>query len=174
MIDFTTIEYLKTGNTRQRQAYRVLSDIGIFEKLSAFSPLLTGTIPIEIDVPSSDLDIICECENHMAFAGILEQEFGNEDQFKLKTSHWGGLPTIVASFEVGEFEIEVFGQPVPTQEQNAFRHMMIEYYLLQKRGPDFKAEIIELKRKGMKTEPAFAQLLGLPGNPYEALLGVDI
>jgi hypothetical protein len=60
MIDFTTIDYLKEGNDRQKKAYEVLLKYKIFEKLSNYSPLLAGTVPIEIDIEGSDLDIICE------------------------------------------------------------------------------------------------------------------
>jgi len=57
MIDFTTIDYLKNGNERQKRAYEVLLKYKIFEKLSNYSPVLAGTFPIEIDVEGSDLDI---------------------------------------------------------------------------------------------------------------------
>ncbi|MPT30493.1 MAG: DUF4269 domain-containing protein, partial [Chryseobacterium sp.] len=49
MIDFTTVNYLKEGNERQKRAYEVLVKHKIFEELSDYSPLLAGTIPIEID-----------------------------------------------------------------------------------------------------------------------------
>lgn len=48
--------------------------------------------------------------------------------------------------------------------------MLIEHQILLKRGDDFKQQIIGLKLKGLKTEPAFAKLLGFKGDPYLALL----
>ena len=50
--------------------------------------------------------------------------------------------------------------------------MLIEHEILELKGPPFKAVILELKRAGLKTEPAFAKALGLTGNPYEELLKV--
>ena len=48
--------------------------------------------------------------------------------------------------------------------------MIIEHHILQQEGEDFKRKVVALKESGMKTEPAFAQLLGLDGDPYLALL----
>jgi hypothetical protein len=62
MIDFTTIDYLKNGNAKQRRAYEVLTKHKLFEKLKYYPPILAGTIPIEIDIEGSDLDIICEVD----------------------------------------------------------------------------------------------------------------
>ena len=57
-----------------------------------------------------------------------------------------------------------------SDQQNAYKHMIIEYSILKEKDTKFKAEIIKLKSEGMKTEAAFAQLLGLLGNPFEELL----
>lgn len=48
--------------------------------------------------------------------------------------------------------------------------MLVEYKLLQQHGEDFRQQVVALKKAGIKTEPAFAKLLQLPGDPYEALL----
>lgn len=68
------------------------------------------------------------------------------------------------------FEIEIFGQTIPTKQQFAYRHMMVEHNLLNKYGEVFRQQIIELKRQGHKTEPAFAIALNLTGDPYMELL----
>ena len=48
--------------------------------------------------------------------------------------------------------------------------MIIENDILKEKGLDFKQKIKQLKSDGLKTEPAFAKLLGLQGNPYIELL----
>lgn len=62
MIDFTEIDYLKNGNERQKKAYEILTKYRILEKMKDYSPILAGTVPIEIDIKGSDLDIIFEVD----------------------------------------------------------------------------------------------------------------
>lgn len=168
MIDFTIIDYLKEGNEREKRAVEVLLKYEIFEKLSKYSPLLAGTIPIEIDVEESDLDIICEVEDKAEFERFLIQSFKNFN-LRIEKLDINNEESLVCNFELEEFPIEIFGQKKPVTEQNAYRHMIAEYRILQEKGEEFKQKIIELKKKGIKTEPAFGMLMGLD-NPYEDLL----
>lgn len=56
---------------------------------------------------------------------------------------------------------------------NAYRHMLVEARVLRLLGGEFMRRVVELKEKGVKTEPAFARLLGLDGDPYVAVLGLE-
>jgi hypothetical protein len=168
MINFLNISYLQFGNEKQIKAYHILTDNQVLEKLSAHHPILVGTIPINIDLENSDLDIICEVSDKNEFINQLNLSFGIEKGFVITESP--KFNAIKASFLTGDFEIEIFGQNIPTRQQNAYRHMLIEHKLLLERGEKFRQKIIDLKQQGYKTEPAFAKLLGLEGNPYEELL----
>ncbi|MES2445583.1 MAG: DUF4269 domain-containing protein [Bacteroidota bacterium] len=170
MIDFLKIDYLKDGNERQKAAFEVLTKHLVFEKLKNFNPILTGTIPINIDIPESDLDIICFYPNKVDFIDRIVKNFGQEKNFQLKKTIIHDNETVIANFWIDEFEIEIFGQNIPTTAQNAYKHMIIEQQILTKMGEEFRLKIIKLKNDGYKTEPAFAMLLGLSGNPYNALL----
>ena len=170
MINFTNILYLKRGNSRQQHAYNLLSEYCIFEKLANYQPLLAGTIPINIDLPTSDLDIICYWKNKEQFKTLLQKEFKQHPKFVLKETLNRNHETIIARFQLEYFPIEIFGQNRPSATQEAFRHMLIEHALLEKYGEGFRKQIIQLKNQGYKTEPAFAQLLGITGNPYDELL----
>jgi len=141
--------------------------------LQDFHPVLVGTIPIEIDIPESDLDIICECKNLEAFKSRLMALFSEKDHFKIEKSNVNKIPSTVCNFKTKHFEFEVFGQNIPTHKQYAYRHMLIEYQLLNEKGTNLKKAIIQLKKEGYKSEPAFAKLLELSGNPYEALLTLE-
>lgn len=162
--------YLKTGNKRQQQAYRTLKELGLFDKLASFDPVLTGTIPIEVDIPSSDLDVICEVKCGSLFENLINDQYGNLPGFALRKTKKQGCTTIISKFQHDTFEIEIFGQALPVTEQMAYRHMIKEYEILQRQGPAFKKQVIELKEQGLSTEAAFAQLLGIQGDPYLELL----
>ncbi|MCL3782606.1 DUF4269 domain-containing protein [Prolixibacteraceae bacterium JC049] len=172
-IDFKQIDYLQTGNAKQRLAYRTLTDNNILDILYEFDPILVGTIPINIDIENSDLDIICYIVDREYFKQHIERNFDHYSEFKIWENNTLQHHAVVASFQTDDFEIEIFGQNVPTSQQNAYRHMIIEHQLLIQNGKEFRNKVIELKQKGMKTEPAFAHILGLEGNPYEALLRLE-
>ncbi|WP_294205193.1 DUF4269 domain-containing protein [uncultured Chryseobacterium sp.] len=173
MIDFTAIDYLKEGNETQRRAYEVLTRYRIFEKLKAYSPVLAGTIPIGIDVEGSDLDIICQvdltCEEDFLDELMFKKMVPQDVEVAVESMVVNGKKSIVLNFVLDGFPVEIFGQDIPPVQQNAYLHMLAEYRILKEKGDGFKQEIIQLKRQGIKTEPAFGLLLGLE-DPYEDLL----
>lgn len=172
-IDFKNLDYLRRGNNKQKQAYAVLTKNEVMTSLKEFDPILVGTIPINIDLENSDLDIVCHFLDSNHFENFLVRKFGTIEKFKTWKNTSQESLAIVANFFIDGFEIEIFGQNIPTIEQKGYRHMLIEHKLLEERGDKFRKKIIELKGMGYKTEPAFAFELGLEGNPYEALLGLD-
>jgi hypothetical protein len=172
MTNFKNIDYLKSGNKRQKEAYLLLKTLKIFESLKKYNPILVGTIPIEIDIPESDLDIICQFEDQDEFSQRLVEIFGKNESFSLNSKYFNGILSIIAKFDAANFKIEIFGQNIPTEHQNAYKHMLIENKVLLEKGEEFKAAIVNLKQKGLKTEAAFSELLGLAGDPYKALLNI--
>ncbi|KAF2514253.1 DUF4269 domain-containing protein [Flavobacterium foetidum] len=174
MTDFTKIAYLKNGNLKQKRAFEVLTHYKVLENLAEFDALITGTIPINIDIDGSDLDIICYWKNKTYFIEKVKLLFQKYNGFWIKENIINAQESVVASFRLDEFEIEIFGQNIPTQNQNAYKHMVVEAKILRSKGENFRVEIIKLKQNGHKTEPAFALLLGLKGNPYEELLSYEV
>lgn len=170
-IDFENIEYLKTGNERQQSAYEILKKHRVLGLLESFDPILTGTIPIAIDIETSDLDISCCYSDKNEFIRTITRLFAIEKQFILSEN--SEFDSVVCTFWLDDFEIEIFGQNIPTKQQYAYRHMLIEHQLLEERGETFRQEILALKKQGYKTEPAFGIALGLGGNPYEELLNFE-
>ena len=66
-MNWYNIEYLLSGNHKQKTAYKILKEIDIFNILKSYNPILVGTIPINIDLDTSDLDIICQVNHFEAF-----------------------------------------------------------------------------------------------------------
>lgn len=162
--------YLKRGNDTQRRAFQTLVSLRVFERLAAYDPVLVGTIPIDVDIKTSDLDVICDARNLDAFERDVREHFGAKRAFAIKRNVHHGVPAVIARFETDAFPIEIFGQPLRVAEQAAYRHMVVEARLLQLGGQGARDAIRELKRAGVKTEPAFAQHFNIAGDPYAALL----
>lgn len=169
--DFENIAYLKSGSPIQLQAFNILSDSKILYHLEPFKPVLTGTIPLDLFIPNkSDLDIIIQSDRLQIMEQRLTDTFAKKKKLSTKLMMVRKRPTLVCRFLERDFQIEIFCQPVPVKQQLSYRHMVIEYWLLQTHGDRLKKKILELKKDGVKTEPAFAQVLNLEGDPYDALL----
>ncbi|NHA06124.1 DUF4269 domain-containing protein [Mucilaginibacter sp. HC2] len=167
---FHNLDYLSTGKIQQQAAYNLLLKYNLFGILQAFDPILAGTVPINIDIENSDLDIICCFTNKADFKNIVALNFSALEGFKLTDTIIDQQETIMVNFSVDGWPVEVFGQDIPTRQQNAYKHMVVEHLLLEHYGEPFRQQVIELKKQGYKTEPAFARLLGLNGDPYLELL----
>ncbi|MBP7501096.1 MAG: DUF4269 domain-containing protein [Chryseobacterium sp.] len=169
-MNFLTLDYLKDGSEIQNKIHFVLEKHQIFDKLKEYNPILTGTFPININIKNSDLDIILETDDLMRAKDFIINEFQNQKEFDIQFCKINDIDSLVCNFILEEFPIELFAQKVPTKLQNAYLHMIKEYEILEKEGEEFRKQIINLKEKGWKTEPAFAKLLGLKEDPYLELL----
>ncbi|MBP9682552.1 MAG: DUF4269 domain-containing protein [Bacteriovorax sp.] len=163
------INDLQFGNERQKKAYFAIQQLNLFNKLSKYSPFLAGTIPLDIDVDSSDLDIICESVDIAEFESTLKFHFEELESFTSYTQNVRDVPTFIACFKYLEFDFEFFCQSVPVRKQCAYIHFVIEFRLLTLGGVKAHESIRHLKRQGIKTEPAFALYFKLAGDPYEEL-----
>ncbi len=174
MKKFENIKFLKVGNLRQVKSFKILKEINIFNILKEFNPILVGTIPIGIDIEKSDLDIVCQInlENKENFKDITIKHFSQLKKFKI-TDKFLNDRIIIINFFIDNIEIEIYASNLISTETNGYRHMIIEDRILNYAGLKFKEMIIDLKRNGVKTEPAFAKLLNLNGNPYEELLNLE-
>lgn len=171
MIDWRDISYLQKGSHRQRAAYATLASLGLFDVLRPFDPALVSTVCLQLDRPGSDLDVICELTAPVAFAARVQRAFGNRPGFELTDR--GTTPfSMVARFDAPAFPVEVFAEARPVEEQYAWRHLSVMARLLRI-APEFRAPVRQLKGEGLATEEAFAVLLGLEGDPYEAILALE-
>ncbi len=163
---FRNPQFLKYGTRRQRAAYQVLHQLRIWEVLKEFNIRLAGTIPIDVDIEGSDLDLICEASSPHLLISLLKRHYHGYMGYSMNLTP---DKVIVCRFQFDGWPIEIYGAAVKVERQRAWVHMIAEWDLLRKRGPMAHAEIRRMKRQGMKTEPAFARLFGLKGDPYQAL-----
>lgn len=146
--------------------------VGVMQALDEFDPHIAGTLPIGVALPSSDIDILCHAPDLSAFASVVWTEFSAFENFALRQRTTGDRP-VVASFRAKGWEFELFGSVLPVAKQAGWRHFVIEKRLLSLGGTELCSAILDCRRRGFKTEPAFAAVLGLPGNPYDSLLELE-
>jgi hypothetical protein len=178
--NWKTPRYLAAGTSRQRHTHAVLEDLGILTTLSAFDPVVTGTIPLGIDLPSSDIDIICEVApaDERAFEQLLRTHYGHQPAFQIGRAAGARPPALVSSFCYLGTEIEVFGQALPTARQYAFRHLVVEHAVLRAGGPAWCTAVRRLKAQGAENgtgvccaAAAARQPLRSSANPRKPIAG---
>jgi hypothetical protein len=171
MRDWRNIAYLLDGTERQQAAYRALRYVGIESILVDFDPLLVGTLPLNIDIESSDLDILLEIPDEFQYAQVLFPYFAEYKNFHYRRKIIRGETAWITNFYAHGFEFELFAQRKPTTQQTAYHHLLVENRLLEIAGETAREAIRKLKQGGLKTEPAFAQYFDFQNDdPYEALL----
>jgi hypothetical protein len=166
--------YLFTGSSRQQAAYFALKESRVFDVLAAFNPILVGSIPLEIYLESSDIDIVCEANDIDMIQRLLSTHYGDYPQFRAWFRTIRGNLSAITSFTCGGFILEVFSQDVPSEMQDGFRYMVVEDRLLSIGGAAMQSSIRALKQSGLGTEHAFAQYLQLEGDPYAAILELPL
>lgn len=168
-VDFGNLDYLRSGTKRQQAAWHVLTEAGLWPVLAGYQPILAGTIPLGIDGPDSDLDILCHTIDFTTLQALVRQHWGQCQDYRDEHCVVKGAPSWMASFRLGDFTIELFAQDIPSKQQDAYLHLLAEWRLLQHTGSGAIEAIRQLKAKGYKTEPAFALLYHLPGEAYSAV-----
>ncbi|MEM1404828.1 MAG: DUF4269 domain-containing protein [Pseudomonadota bacterium] len=148
----------------------VIADLGLMEKLAPYDPIVIGTPPLGIDGPESDIDIACTATSLEQFAKEASDLLSGAGPVTVKQITKLEDPAVTASLKAQSWDIEIFAQSLPTAQQWGVRHFLIEQRLLALHKK-VRKRIKSIRGQGMKTEPAFAALLELPGeDPYAALL----
>jgi hypothetical protein len=173
MIDLYDPHYLAGGNRRQRAVYEIVTELNILITLQPYNPVIAGTIPIDVDIEGSDIDILCGYVDGGEFENTLKRCYSGESNFAIRQARFREKASIVSSFIHGEYTVEIFGQMSHPRQQDGFVHMVVEHRILQMCTDSFREEVRRLKREGFGTEPAFARLLGISSDPYDALRDLD-
>lgn len=169
-MDYFDISYLSNGSPIQRKGFHAITSLGIINSFKEYTPVIVGTLPLDLFTDKSDIDVLCYFPNPEEFAEKAFFALRVFDNFHIDRRYLGDVDSIIVRFNYGDFDFEIVGQKIPVTEQLAFRHMVAEWRILSEQGGVFKQKVLDLKKSGIKTEPAFAQLLGLKGDPYDELL----
>lgn len=162
---------MNSPETRENYQH-VIDELGLMKTLADFDPIVIGTPPLGIAIDNSDIDIACSAKSLSEFTEYTQMKFSKHNDFEINQIQHLREPACVAKFSAMDWDIELFCQTLPTHQQWGVRHFFIEQRLLDL-CPELKGKVKTLKQDGMKTEPAFAQLLSLKGDPYEAMLELE-
>ena len=141
----------------------------ICSPLQQFDAVQVGSFPIGVDVPGSDVDIVCCFADQLAFIEYVNHHFSHFGGYVQKMVTSRGVESVVCRFVAFGANIEIFAQKTPVRLQYAWRHMVVEERLLRLGGVEFRNRVMALRKAGMKTEQAFASALQLQGDSYEAI-----
>ena len=149
-----------------------LQETKILSQLKSYNPCLSGTFPLDITHSDSDLDILTQSSDFNQFEQEVSRLFSEWPKYSVKKKSHQGLDSSIVNFNYRDLSIEIFCQNQCVFAQPANQHFLIEGRLLKLLGNKFKDKIKSLKQRGMKTEPAFGQLLELK-DPYLDLIKLN-
>ncbi|WP_237132733.1 DUF4269 domain-containing protein [Pseudohongiella sp. O18] len=156
-------------NNRVKKAREAIKECQVLELLEGYSPVVVSTIFVGLDTEQSDIDIVCQYDCQNTFASTFLGAFGQSEHFELNLND----DYLVGRFHSLGFLVEVYASPMLVKSQAAFRHYQVMERLVRLGGPTIQRSIRTLKRRGLKTEPAICQVLGLNGDPYQAVLSLS-
>lgn len=177
------LDYLAHGNPRQRSAHALLT-AGVWDELAAqcSDMALVSTLAIGLDRPSSDLDILCQHPDPAAFAATFAEQGwqashkGDNVWLLERTFSCLDQSCAVSGSDKSDacWPLELYVTPAPIETLNGWRHLTLMAALLERFGDAFYREVLRLRlEEGLKGEAAMCRLLGLAGDPYEALLMLE-
>jgi hypothetical protein len=163
-------QYLNEGSELQKMAFEELVKSEILSTLNDYKPVVAGTFPLNIAIETSDLDILCQVNDFESFSSYISSKCDYFDKFSIRSKFFQGEEALIVNYEGYNLPVEIFCQDLNPCRQLAYVHMEAERVILGERNAEFRSDILRLKKAGFKTEPAFAKLLGLEGDPYHSVI----
>lgn len=148
-----------------------LQNSRILEKLKSFNPLVVGTFPLGLNTANSDIDICIEFQNENDFVDSSNKFFSDFKNYQLSSVQINSGSAILVKFTFENINYEIIGQHISSNKQIAFQHFQVEEKILK--YAQCQSEILKLRSKGLKTEPAFAKYLCLTGEGFKELLELN-
>lgn len=155
---------------RNYKVFSALKKLTILRSLNQFNPLVVGTFPLDLHTQESDVDIILSHHDLSELKTKIQNHFSNLDHFSIQEYLQNNEQIVVSNFTFENIQFELFAQKIQSVRQAANLHFLIEERLLKLGGKALKEKVLRARNSGDKTEPAFAKILQLNGDPYESLL----
>ena len=156
-----------------------MRELDLFSRLAAISgdglgeaPALVGSLPLDLALDSSDIDIVVYATDLKSFGSVLKIEFGDLEYFRSSRGIVLGIPTLMTEFAFSGETYEIFSQATLVPRQNAVIHLLVEERLLNLGGSEFRTQIMNERELGAITEIASGNVLGL-ADPYRELLALE-
>ncbi len=143
-----------------------------FNVFKKYHPLISGSVPLNISLPSSDIDIIFEVQDLKLLGQELAnffKEFSPAVTFKSLRS----ADSVIVRFKAFDFKFECVGQKKSVFQILAHQHLLIESRLLNICGESARSNIQVLKAQGIPTEVAFGMYFKMEGDPYVELFNMN-
>lgn len=160
---------------KNRRVFSALTETALLLKLKNHNPLVVGTFPLGIETDTSDIDICLTYDNESDLLNLLTKEFSHFDDFNISECCLFSGKALQTNFKHAEtsLKFELIAQNTPSEKQVAYQHFQIEEKILKYSGRAFRELLIAERANGLKTEPAFAKVLSLSGDPYAELLKLN-
>ena len=152
------------------ELFQALKQLNIFSEFKNFSPLISGTFPLDIQIENSDVDILMQTDDLVGLQNLLHFKYGQHKHYHSTIVKNPNGRALVVDFEYAGFVFEVYAEDKPTVLQNSNLHFILEERILKLATADFRNKILELKKSCIKTEPAFAQVLKISGDAYTGMI----
>lgn len=167
----SSLEYV-INIEKSKSVINFLEKSNILESLASYKPLISGSYPLNIVTKDSDLDILFQSEKLSLFKKDVMTLFSDNDSLVIKEKKHQDISSLIISLRYKDLVVELFCQSKSVYKQQSNLHFLIEGRLL-KIFPKVKKQIIQLKKNGIKTEPAFGEVFKLAA-PYKDLLKLQL
>jgi len=159
-IKFHNLSLKSVINFENRPKMAILvSELNLLEMFKDHQPFIAGTVPLAVDLPSADLDLLVCFASVGDFKHMCQQGFALLPEFEISLGEISKIQYCLCRFDYRGIPVEIFCSSLSTFKQNGYLHFNSEEKILKYAPATWTQQILDLKGTGLKTEPAFAHLL---------------
>lgn len=154
---------------RFEDAAEVLHQSGIMDSLAAYSPTVVSTLWVGLDIEGSDIDILCHYADQSSYVQAVESRCSDFSEYQQQSRD----DHVITRFNLADYPVEIYASNQAVTEQAGYIHFQVMKRLVELGGEQFQLAIRDLKRQGLKTEPAITHYLNISGDPYEEVAALQ-